>query len=237
MATITTAETFDALWQKSTADLSDSSIWDAKYHTLGSSVPANAGMFGLTIIDWDKNFKRRIRKFTVEDLQIPFQYIEQIPAWDKSANWNDSSDIMGRFEPMIAYSSSSAQELSLNLIYNAEAASKSTANTTPWDAESILEYINRLKSLVFPQQDGEYSPPVKLVLNIGSIFINVPVIAKQVQVTPEAPYDTDTLMARTYKVQLNLRIAYPTWQGLGASTVYLAKDNRVFAYRQMEETE
>ena len=55
MATITTAETFDALWQKSTADLSDSSIWDAKYHTLGSSVPANAGMFGLTIIDWDKN--------------------------------------------------------------------------------------------------------------------------------------------------------------------------------------
>lgn len=217
----------------------DNTTWDVDYHAINKPVPQNAAMFGLTIIDWDYKFRKRLKKYTTEDLQIPFQYIEQVPMWEKSAGWNDVGDIMGRFEPLTVYASSMPQELSLSLIYIAEAKTKSSnadgTIRTPWTLDEIDKYTRRLQSLVYPMYDGKYSAPPKLKLNIGSIYIDVPVIVKQVQYTPEAPFDIETLSPLTRKIQLQLRIAYPTWQGISATTVYKSNDNRVFAYRELPQ--
>ena len=218
--------------------------WDERIHQTGQPVPANCEIWGLKILDWDNSFSERMERFTEADLKIPFQYIDKIPDWNKGAVWNDQTDIMGRFEPPSIYSNSGPQEISFEMIYNAEALKNSPGIRTHWTLENIEQYVKRMQSLVYPQYDGRYSPPTKVLFNIGNIYRNVPLVIKNVQVAYEAPFDISTGLARNIKISVQSKVDYPMYQGIGQMTVYTAWDNargvgqkyggEVFAYEVLD---
>lgn len=220
--------------------------WDPAMHRTGSPMPANAEIWGLKILDWDNAFTERMEQFTEADLRIPFQYLEQIPNWDKGANWNDVGDVMGRFESMAVYSNSGAQELSLTLIFHAEALRNGVGVRTHWTLENIEMYTKRLQSLVFPGYDGKFSPPNKVLLNIGNIWRNVPLIVKNVSVEHQAPFHWETGLPMMRKITVQCRTSYPLWQGIGNMSVYTAWDeargvgervgSEVFAFEALDDT-
>ncbi len=197
--------------------------WDERIHRLGQSIPANCEIWGLKILDWDNNFAERMERFTEADLKIPFQYLEQIPEWDKSATYNDQGDIMGRFEPPSIYSNSVPQEISFVMKYHAEAL-KNEGSKTHWTLENIEQYVKRMQSLVFPQYDGRYSPPTKVLFNIGNIYRNVPLVIKNVQVTYNAPFEITTGLSRQVNISVQGKVDYPMYQGIGQMAVYTAWD-------------
>ena len=205
-------------------------------------MPTNAFMFGLVILDWDGSFQKRLRKYSsVADLKIPFQYIEEIPPWQKAANWTEVGDIIGRFEPMNVYANSGPMEIQLKLIYLAEAKT-SVDSASPWTLEYIETLTKRFQSLVYPAYDGQYSPPPKLLLNIGNVWRDIPVVVKQCAVTNEAPYDIGTLLSHKRTITLDCRISYPTWQGMSNTRIYAAYEGGggrygpdVFAYETLDQ--
>lgn len=208
--------------------------WNTDYMSSATFVPSNAQMFGLVIIDFDNTLKTRITAMKTSDLEIPFQHIEEIPGWDKSANYEEQT-VVGRFEPATIYSSSSAQEISITLIYNAEAKYNTNAKT-PWTLENIEQYQKRLQSLMYPYYYKGFSAPSKVKLNIGNIFCNVPMFVKSVKIKNEAPFDFETGLPFTRKISLDLRVAYPSWQAISADKIFVEKaGNRVFAYQSINE--
>jgi len=207
-------------WYKD--DITNKSIREIKANNnmRGNQIGMNPQNFGFMVWDWEDTFKKAInrqkskyqRSLFEEDylkgniwdkdnkkfFGIPFQYIEQVPVWNKGANWNEMSDIMGNFESQSIYANSGAQDLSLSLVYHAESSQGSAlevSNTNfsdlkyDWNLPNIDRFILQLKSLVFPQYDGKFSPPVKMLLNIGSIYIDVPVVIKNITVEETAPYE------------------------------------------------
>lgn len=198
------------------------SNWDERMHETHKPMPANAQIWGLTLFDWDGSFKKRLKKISTTDMSIPFQYLESIPNWDKSADWKDVGEIMGRFETPAIYAQSNAQEISLSLLYSADAL-RTTENTrSHWTLENIELYTKRLQSLVYPQYDGRYGAPMKVILNIGNTFRNIPLVIKQVTVEHQAPYDTLTGLSRMRKITVSARISYPMYQGIGQMNVWTA---------------
>jgi hypothetical protein len=217
--------------------------WNPNMHITHQSIPANCEIWGLKILDWDKSFKKRLKQYSVADLKIPFQYLESIPAWEKGADWKDVGEIMGRFETPAIYSASNAQELTLTMLYHAEALKNQESTKTHWTLENIEIYIKRLQSLMFPQYDGRYSPPTKVLLNIGNIFRNVPLIIKNVSVESTGPYDTLTGLPKMREITLAARVSYPMYQSIGQLQVYTAYDentdenkygNEVFAMEVLD---
>jgi len=225
-------------WDSLDADLRYSEnnlLWSEEYHKM-KSVPPNALLFGLSIIDWDKSFSKRIRSYKAKDLHIPFQYIEQIPDWVKGAEWNSISDVIGRFAPQDVYSNSGPIDFDIKLHYYAEANKNTDEYATHWTLENIETYTKRLQSLVYPMYDGLYSPPPKLKLNIGSIYRDIPVIIKNVSIAWKSPYQISTLQSILREITLSCRVAYPSWQAISCPKVYMGKsDNAVFAYQQLDK--
>lgn len=217
--------------------------WNPDFMIIGKPVPPNAMQWGLKILDWDGNFTKRLKRLKVSDLTIPFQYLEAIPNWDKGADWKDVGEIMGRFESPSIYASSNTQEFSFNIIYYAEALYNEGAKTH-WTLENIEVYVKRLQSLVFPQYDGKYSPPMKLLFNIGNIYKDIPVVIKNVSVESMPPYDTLSGLPRMRKISVSARVSYPMYQGIGQMSVYTAfdgvsasgkKGTEVFAYESLDK--
>lgn len=199
--------------------------------TINDNKP-NASVFGFKIIENVTNKNRNV-KVNIKDLIIPFQYLEEMPIFVKSANWNDISDIMGRFENIPVYSNTSSHEFTLNLTYYVQSSGeqlyyKDTARNqvefTNWTKKDVKKYISRLRALVYPQLDGNFSPPPKVLLNIGSVFIDYPCIVKAVTVQNLAPFDIRTGEALYHKVVIELKSAYPAWQSINFSQVYKAYD-------------
>jgi hypothetical protein len=212
-----------------------SPLWNGDYHVLSKPVPYNAFLFGLVLIDFTNNFKR-ITRVKTSELEIPFQYMDEIPPWAKGANYQEIGDIMGRFEPVNIYSNSGGQDLQLQLHYVSEAKYDAGA-TTPWTMEKIEKITNKLKSLVYPMYDKTYAPPLKVLLNIGHWFHNIPVLIKNVNVVGEPPIDTETGLPRNRKITLDCRINYPMWQNITAPKVFTGQDSStIFAYEELQET-
>ena len=213
----------------------NSLLWNPEYHKM-KPVPPNALMFGLSIIDWDNSFKKRIGSYNTKDLHIPFQYIEQIPDWVKGANWNEISDIIGRFAPQDIYANSTPQDLELKLYYYAEADRNSEDIGTHWTLENIEKYTKRLQSLVYPMYDGNFSPPPKLKLNIGSIYRDIPVFVKNVSIAWKTPYKIATLQSMLREITLSCRISYPSWQAVSGPKIFVGSaNNSVFAYQELDK--
>jgi hypothetical protein len=218
--------------------------WDSDYHVTGKSVPADSSKWGLKILDWDNSFKKRLKKFKVTDLAIPFQYLDTIPNWDKGADWKDIGDIMGRFEPPVVYGNSGGQDITIVMIYYAEALQNAGASTH-WTLENIEMYVKRLQSLVYPQYDGRYAPPMKLLFNIGNIYKNIPIVVKNVSVESTAPFDTVSGLPRMRKITLNTRVNYPMYQTFSQAGIYTTWDgvrtngkngSEIFAYEKLDST-
>lgn len=190
----------------------------------GMSVPAIAGVFGFTIMN------RRLQRKYFKGLRgthVPFQYIEQVPTRSKSANYEEL-EFLGRFESMPVYKNSSNEEYQLQLKYYAEGSEELEHNTF-WTVEQIERIVYKLQALVAPKYDGAFSPPDKVLLNIGSIFVDVPVVVKQVQLNFKPPYDTKSMQSRFIEATVDVRTAYPLYQAIGANQMYAAATDRVAA--------
>jgi hypothetical protein len=86
-----------------------------------------------------------------------------------------------------------------------------------------LEYINSLiplyESLTYPQYDERYNPPNLCLLNIGSVFMDVPILIKTVSVAHKQPYDTQTMMPRSFQITLDARVSYPLYQAISSREI------------------
>lgn len=220
--------------------------------------------FGLVVWDWNKAFEKKIKKIRYESFEkygtsddqmkykkwnglnnrkslgIPFQYIDKIPNWAKNSNWQGSDDIMGRFEGQVQYGNSSSHDFTIELTYDAECSGDlyydfDAMNQTKWSMQFLDRIENQLKSLAFPQYDGYYSPPVKVLLNIGSVYIDYPIVIKSVDVEYQAPFEIITMRSMRRKITLGCVSSYPSWQAISATQVWTANTGAVFARQEFQQ--
>ena len=213
--------------------------------TLHGTVPQNAWSFGLVI--QDRNL--RGSAFGLRKSAIPFQYIEDanIPSFSKSASYEETQ-IQGRFEPIKSYTSSSSNEISLSLVYVAEGSEESqkTSNFLPafqnqyiqteaetrvpqfyakespktfWTIEQIERISAKIESLVYPQYDGKFSPPSYCLLNIGSIFIDFPVIIKSISVQHKSPFSVRDVRPFRRNINIECSSYFPLYQAISAKDI------------------
>jgi len=232
---------------------------------LGNRVGMQPHKFGLVVWDWNDEYKKQLKRMKLkkgitsyEDdplkykewlnsntyksfYGIPFQYIEQIPVWNKSAQWNDLGDIMGRFESQSIYGNSQAQDLTVSLTYLAENGKNSGLTSeigyikdTTWTLNAIERFSLQIKSLVFPQYDGKFAPPVKVLLNIGNIFVDFPVVIKNVTVEETNPFEITTMRAMMKKITIEMKSSYPAWQAISATQVWTADTGAVFGRQELQ---
>ncbi len=213
-----------------------SRFWDQRYMSVGTEVPNNAFLFGLIINDWDQTLRSRNSSITTFDLQIPFQYISKIPDWKKGATYQDlGNEIIGRYDSIPVYSSSSPQEFQIELIYQAEARSDYELKTF-WTLEQIERIDKKLKSMVYPMYRKGFAPPPKLLLNIGNIFRNFPITIRDVTSTNDPPFDIVTGIPIMRKIILACKSSYPIWQAISGDKVFTSKyGNGVFAYQKLTQ--
>lgn len=199
------------------------------------TVPAIAPIFGFTIQN------RRLQRVFYKGLRgnyIPFQYMEQIPPKTKAANYEDT-EILGRFESIQVYKNSTNSDFQFILKYYAEGSEK-LGHQTFWTVEQIERILKKLEALTYPAYDDKFSPPDKVLLNIGSIFIDVPVVIKNLSLNYKPPYDIETIQSRFIEATVDCRTAYPLYQAIGSNQVYLtatdrvaeADGNNVYAYKK-----
>lgn len=169
---------------------------------------------------------------TTKDGDIPFQYIEQIPTWSKAANYTEISDIAGRYESLSVYSNSQAQDLSLTLIYHVE------TETGTWSMSFIEQLKNRLRACVFPEYgdspgNKRYGAPPILLLNIGSIYTNFPVIMRNISIDESTgPFDpNDGLKPHIKKITLELKSTFPIYQKISHNDVWRSSNGTIFSQR------
>lgn len=195
-----------------------------------------AAIFGLTIIP-----RSDIFSYDGGMLKIPFQYLtEGPPSLTKSANYDDTN-IPGRFEGIPSYTYSNTVDFQLDLSYVAESKKTITEAKKPKTLNEAvsaymndkkggkknniwsLEYINSLiplyESLVYPQYDENYNPPNLCLLNMGAMFIDLPILVKTVTISHKTPYDITTMMPRMFQVTLDVRIAYPLYQAISSRAI------------------
>lgn len=110
-----------------------------------------------------------------------FQNMPEELAESKAANWNDT-EILGRSEPIKAYSSSTARAISLTLQFAAsiDAGDKGTTG-------SLLDKLRFVRSLVYPVYTEITLAPSKVLLSIGQWFKIVGVV-RDYTVTYQRPW-------------------------------------------------
>lgn len=230
------------------------------------NAPANANRFGLIVLDTFNVFRRNnIAKIIaqgsangrsigrrpdaiIEEMKIPFQFMEKVPDFNKSANYQENGDIIGRFEPIDIYSNSGPQNISLEIMYSAEGSSEITALSggetsyprTTWTIEYIDVLLGRLKAFVYPTYNQRYYPPMRALLNIGSMYRNVPILIKDVKIENMPPYDIQTGKSRNYKINIEAKVSYPIWQSIDAGDVYTGVNTdrqSVFTYKEFSNSQ
>ena len=234
-----------------------------QFGTYTYNAPANANKFGLIVLDTYNLFRKnnlskiitqgvangkaigRNPNAAIEELKIPFQFLEKIPEYAKNANYQETTDIIGRFEGIDVYSNSSSQDINIEIIYAAEGSlalqsqDTSLQNTT-WTMEYIDVLLGRIKAFVYPTYNNRFYPPMRALLNIGQNYRNVPVLIKSVKIDAMQPIDTFTGKPRNYKVNIDMRVNYPMWQDMDAGDVYTGINNdqqSVFAYKEFKTTQ
>lgn len=206
--------------------------WDYRFLSSAHKAPMDANKFGLRIIDTSASGLRQSKK-KYKDFYIPFQNVEEFPSWQKAANWGSVGDMMGRFEDISIYGNSGAQESSITISYLAE-SEKSYDNGSPWSLETVNKITKRIQSLVYPQGDQFFSPPFKAVLNIGKMYMDFPVIIKNITMPMEAPFYWKTAETLYRKITIELRSSYPLWQTITAESVYNSKDGSSKCFARKE---
>jgi len=206
--------------------------WDFRFLSSTFSAPMDANKFGLKIIDTTSTGLRSSKK-KYKDFYIPFQYVEEFPSWQKGANWNSINDTIGRFEDISTYANSSAQESSITISYYAE-SEKSSDSGSKWSLEMVNIITKRIQSLVYPQGDQYFSPPFKALLNIGKMYIDYPVVVRNITMPMEAPFYWKTAETIYRKITIELRSSYPMWQTITAESVYNSKNGSSSCFARKE---
>ena len=207
-----------------------------KYHGIRANqdFPFNASQLGFTIQDRKLSTKKNAVTGLRENL-IPFQFIgDEIPVITKSANYEESS-IATRFEPLKSYSGSNSQDVSMRVIFIA-LGSKKLGHKTFWTIENIEELIRKLQSLVYPTYSTKFEAPKTVLLNMGSIFMDVPLKIKSISIANKSPFELSDITARTKEVSIEAVVSYPIYQSLEASDIMFSEiGNRVFAYKKFSQ--
>jgi hypothetical protein len=113
-------------------------------------------------------------------------------------------------------------------VYSPQAKPKSH-----WTAQYIDSLVVKLKSLVFPQYDGNFSPPNKVLFNAGDLFVDYPLVIKSINVEHEGPFRIDNMMPMTYKITMSCVTNYPLYQALSGSRIYSGVEgSAVFAQKK-----
>lgn len=113
-------------------------------------------------------------------------------------------------------------------IYNPKGPPK-----TPWTIQYIESLVLKLKSLVYPQYDGTFAPPNKVLFNAGDLFVDYPLIVKSITVDHDGPFQIHNMMPMIYKITMSCITNYPLYQAVGATRIYSGKEgNRVFAQKK-----
>lgn len=213
-----------------------STTWNPLVGVCSVSVPSTPQTFGMTMIDWD-GFYRKLLDATEEDMNLPFQFLENVPVWSKSAKYTDVSDIMGRFEDIQIYNGASSQDITINLKYAADSLYNEDYSS-PWSLESVKGYIKKIQSTILPVYDERFMPPPTWKLNIGSFYQEVPINIRDVAITPAAPFYIKTGDPMFYEVTLTCKTNYPMWQTQSFGQVFSTKayevDGDVFAYQELK---
>lgn len=196
------------------------------------SVPAQANVFGFLIEN------RRLRGGPRDEVtglkahEIPFQYIEEIPPMPKQAQYEDIT-VQGRFEALPSYSSGSATNFSISLIFYAEGSKALNHRGSFWMIENIKKLILKLESLVWPEYDRKFDGPNLVLLNIGDIYIDIPIKITSISTTPLPPFDIKTLDPYMWKVNMECRTAYPLYQAISNRDLEIAKTGRgIYAFKR-----
>ncbi len=207
-----------------------------KYHGIRANVdfPNNASQLGFTIQDRRLSTLKNDITGLRENL-IPFQLIgDEIPNKTKSANYEDTP-IATRFEPLKSYSGSNSQDISLKLIYVALGSSK-LGHRTFWTIENIEELVRKLESLVYPTYSVKFEAPKTVLLNMGSIFIDVPLKIKSISIANKAPFELSDITARTKEISIEAVVSYPIYQAIEAKDIMFSENgNRVFSYKKFSQ--
>ena len=124
---------------------------------------------------------------------VPNDFSEQ-----KSATWN-STDIIGRSEPIRSYSSSTPRTVSLNLDFH--------ASLDQGDGGTAGELENKIlffRSLVYPEYGaGSIKPPETVLFKFGTWFA-MRAVAVDVNVSYPGPYEIPTLRPLFAQVAISL---------------------------------
>lgn len=208
-----------------------------KYHGIRphEDFPYNASLLGFTIQDRNLATKRNSELGIRENL-IPFQFLgDELPPDSKSATWDETS-IPGRFEPIKHYSQSNSTEISLKLIYVA-LGTKKRNHKTFWTIENIEILTQKLKSLVFPNYNPKYESPKTVLLNMGSIFIDLPLKIKNITILHKAPHEISDLTGRIKEISVEATVSYPIYQSITAKSIFFSEEgNKIFAYKKFSRT-
>lgn len=179
------------------------------------AVPASPNLFGMIILDAELRRRR--------EHQIPFQYIEQVPNYQKSAQYEDITTIH-RFEPVSVFSHNNAQEFTLTLIYYAEgleAHNQFDGKKNVWTLEYIEKLSTKIKALNIARYTPRPAPPYKVLLNIGNLYSDFPVIVRDISMTYEPPFYFKTMQSFQQKITLQCRSSYPLYQAIDGSELVL----------------
>ena len=111
---------------------------------------------------------------------------------------------------------------------------------TTWTVEYIDVLLGRLKSLVYPTYNQRFYPPMRVLLNIGANYRNVPLLIKDVKIENLPPFDIQTGKGRNFKVNIEAKVSYPMWQSMDAGDVYTGVNTdrqSVFAYKEFSRAQ
>lgn len=147
----------------------------------------------------DRNFQTiqssyimNLRKYwTIQFPSMPESFSDS-----KTPNWN-SHEIVGRWTPIRGYSSSGPRTISILLTFYSSVDSGDNGNTE----RNVLDQINKLRSLTYPNYDGYAYSPDPVLLRLGKMVF-MKCIVTAFDTNWRAPWDLDEEVSMVAEVSM-----------------------------------
>lgn len=171
----------------------------------------------------------------LDQYKMPSDYIKfQTPPRSiqdgKVANF-DSQTILGRSEPLRAYTSSNARGITFSIDYYWYDMNPSGAGSWTF----IESNINKLKALTYPKHTQGFQPTPRVLFYFGRVYRGIPCIVNSVALDLKDPwvnpddgdvYDGDVVPFQT-TVNIALEVAYDYDDARGHEDIRSGSDNTV----------